>query len=351
MANEATGKDTSTEGNHFAVTDILNKNYYIELSDYMSTSSKSAQQFAEDPLTELVFRTFFREFMNYTNSIKMIGGKYVDDPALEKKWSYVINNCSRSMIRFTVVNSVRRKRGAASAEKSAKGYRRFWDKFLSNNSTPDIFNESAPLAKPMNKPEKSSPNNINIDHSHSRCLNAKDYEGCMKFQSGTGGATNTASAKKCKPYEWCIASSGIDAHGKQKIEGWMMLYKPSDKTVIYRRPNPQKVNVRGKTDRYFAIEKILRIDYKPIAGSGPSTFTFGQSQTNCTAGYLNTVNCATRPATTITNPGYAGDPGGVRDTSAIHIYDCIDNTVGLHLDGRLQGKWKKSQFGAQWSSG
>ena len=47
-------------GNHFAVTDILNKNYYIELSDYMSTSSKSAQQFAEDPLAELVFRTFFR---------------------------------------------------------------------------------------------------------------------------------------------------------------------------------------------------------------------------------------------------------------------------------------------------
>ena len=54
----------------------------------------------------------------------MIGGKYVDDPVLEKR-SYVINNCSRSMIRFTVVNSVRRKRGAASAEKSAKAIEDF----------------------------------------------------------------------------------------------------------------------------------------------------------------------------------------------------------------------------------
>lgn len=148
-----------------------------------------------------------------------------------------------------------------------------------------------------------SPSNTN---SYSACLNAKDYEGCMRYQAGR----SDTKAGNCKPGKWCKASAGLDILGKPRIEGWWMKSTPESQSVGYLRPRPRKVLVRGMTDRYIAREMVVRCYQAPRAGTAPTTTRIGSSTTNCyDAGY--SINCTTTPATTITNPGVAARPGGV----------------------------------------
>ena len=189
-------------------------------------------------------------------------------------------------------------------------------------------------------PKREEKVNSNISN-HDKCLDAKDYEGCMRVQSGNTSAPSNNSQNNCAPDKWCIATTGNDPLGKPKIEGWMMLYRPSMRSVLYRRPSAQKVNVRGRTDRYFQIEMLLRREVDAVAGIVPSSTSVGSSRTNCTAGVGYTVNCTTTPPLTFNTPGRAAIPGGIIDSSSIYLYDCKERTLGWHLNGQLRGKWSK----------
>lgn len=198
----------------------------------------------------------------------------------------------------------------------------------------DLIGNTSTL-KPANKIKSDS-------SSHKKCLEAKDYEGCMRVQSGQPTSPRKQIQDNCMPNKWCTASAGIDALGRQKIEGWSMIYRPSKRSVLYRRPSAQKVNVRGRTDRYFQIEMLLRHVVDPVSGIAPSSTSIGSSRTNCTAGVGYTVNCTTTPPLTINTPGRAASPGGITDSSSIYVYDCKERTVGFHVNGQLRGKWARA---------
>ena len=175
-----------------------------------------------------------------------------------------------------------------------------------------------------------------VQDFHKECLEARDYEGCIKVKSGQA---NTASSDECEPFKWCIADTGTDMLGMPKIKGWGMRSNPSDQSVGYRRPRMQKVNVRGKTNRYIIKEMIIRYYQSPRAAIAGSTTSIGSSSTNCT-GYGSTINCTTTPAPTFTSPGIPGRTGGVIQIRSAEIVDCEEMTLGVHVNGQLRGKWK-----------
>ena len=175
---------------------------------------------------------------------------------------------------------------------------------------------------------------------HKKCLEARDYAGCMRVQSGSRTPAPESAHQQCEPYKWCTATAGMDPLGRPKIEGWRMQYDPSGRSVIYRRPSFRKANVRGETNRYVEFEQLVRIVQDPVAAIAPTTTTIGSAQTNCT-GYGSMVSCSTTPASTITLPGRAGSTGGIRDVSFITLVDCKDKTAGMHRNGKLTGKWNK----------
>ena len=173
--------------------------------------------------------------------------------------------------------------------------------------------------------------------AHQQCLDAKDYQGCMKFATGQ---SQGSPDEDCPPDEWCTATKGIDPLGKQKIVGWEMRYEPGARRVTYRRLTPQKVNVRGATDRYFEFELVVREEKDAVAAIASKTTSYGSATTNCT-GYGSSIHCSTNSAPSITMPGRTGRAGGVYSYTALALFDCEERTWGLHLDGRLHGKWKK----------
>ena len=113
--------------------------------------------------------------------------------------------------------------------------------------------QSKPLAQSVNR--NSPPAKVNGSDAHQKCLDAKDYQGCMSFNSGQSQGNPD---EDCPPDEWCTATKGIDPLGKQKIVGWQMRYEPSARRVTYKRLTPKKVNVRGKADRYFELQLLVR---------------------------------------------------------------------------------------------
>ena len=123
------------------------------------------------------------------------------------------------------------------------------------------------------------------------------------------------------------------------ITGWKMYSDPSKMVVLYRRSMPQRVNVRGDTNRYISIEGVIRKYESPTAGSPGATTTFSPDTTKCT-GYGSTLRCTTTPGASFTTPGVAAKPGGVTQTSSNTIIDCKDRTFGNHFNGVLSGKWR-----------
>ncbi|KGG23267.1 hypothetical protein EV14_3065 [Prochlorococcus sp. MIT 0703] len=172
--------------------------------------------------------------------------------------------------------------------------------------------------------------------SHSECLNARDYEGCIRVKSGVSSAT---ANNQCKPNQWCDATSGNDILGMPQIQGWWMKPVPTKRMVLYRQPKIKKVLVRGDTNRYIVREIISRYYQDPRAGTAPTTTTIGSSRTNC-SDLGSTISCTTTPATTYTTPGRSARPGGVRQVLYQDVIDCEERTVGHHVDGNIRGKWK-----------
>ena len=179
-------------------------------------------------------------------------------------------------------------------------------------------------------PRKSS------SDAHNECLEARDYEGCIKVKTGDSNANNS---NNCEPFKWCTTGRGKDMFGMPTIPGWRMFSDPAKQVVMYMAPGFKKVNVRGATDRYIVNEVVMRRYSSPTAGSPGSTTTIGSATTDCT-GYASSISCTTTPATTISTPGTSATPGGVRQISFHYLVDCKDKTMGSHINGKLSGKWK-----------
>jgi hypothetical protein len=170
---------------------------------------------------------------------------------------------------------------------------------------------------------------------HSQCLDARDYEGCLRAK--TKRATSGASPS-CQPGKWCMAGSGMDMLGMPMIQGWHMKYNPSNHSIGYMRPEIQRVLVRGKTDRYIANEMIVRYYQSPRAGSASTTTTFGSARTSCyDSGY--SIRCKTTPPVSVTTPGVSSRPGGIVQFSVVTVIDCEEKTAARHHDGEIRGKW------------
>lgn len=147
------------------------------------------------------------------------------------------------------------------------------------------------------------------------------------------------STPECKANGICKAFSGRDLFDMPVIPGWYILENHAKRVVSYFKPQPERVNVRSATDRYIAQESVFRYYREPRAGTAPSTTTIGEYQSSCyDTGYG--MNCTTTPPTRFTTPGTSARPGGVVQHNNHIIYDCKDETVGWHRNGKLDGKWK-----------
>lgn len=193
------------------------------------------------------------------------------------------------------------------------------------------------------KPAKSKPISRTKEDAHKECLEAKDYEGCIRVRSQK---TSTKHAEDCEPGKWCKAPGGKDMLGMEQIKGWWMKSIPTEQTVIYNRPGAQKVMVRGAADRYIGTDSVIRYYESPRAGVAPTSTTIGTRTTNCYS-YTSSIECTTTPPLTLRSPGTAARPGGVRQISRVSILDCKEKTVATHNDYVIEGKWE-SIAGTPW---
>ena len=167
---------------------------------------------------------------------------------------------------------------------------------------------------------------------HITCLQAKDYEGCMRFGSQPRGSNECVGGL-------CIVNSkGTDAYGLLKPPiGWR--YRVKDNGMIQYLSKPYRVPHRGQEARYVAIKRITRSYQSPESGSSGYIISGSSSTTNC-VGYGSSINCSTTGTTPTYVPGKSPKPGGIDDTHFAHVYDCIDDTRAAYKDDRLWISWE-----------
>jgi len=173
---------------------------------------------------------------------------------------------------------------------------------------------------------------------HERCRDAADYSGCASTYSRE---TNASRRGGCQPEKWCYPNPRTDVVGMPTVDGWMMYESPQRRYVAYRRPGAQKVNVRGETNRYFALEYIVRTWREGTPGTPSSTTTIGNTSADCYS-YGNTVSCTVTPPTTITTPGIPATAPRVVVQTMHSIFDCKERTMANHMNYRSKGKWSKA---------
>ena len=100
----------------------------------------------------------------------------------------------------------------------------------------------------------------------------------------TGQLSNN---ERCWDTGVCIAQSGRDQLGLNKVVGWRYTYNPSDNTVLYWNLPPKRVPHKGQPDRYVALNFVEHYYQQPIAA---------------TPGYYREIT----PAKTKCKPNYSG---------------------------------------------
>ena len=180
--------------------------------------------------------------------------------------------------------------------------------------------------------------NVSTNSIHERCKDAVDYSGCTNAHKGDSDEPRIGS---CQPEKWCYPNPRTDVVGMPTVDGWMMYESPQRRYVAYRRPGAQKVNVRGETNRYFALEYIVRTWREGTPGTPSSTTTIGNTTADCYS-YGNTVSCTVTPPTTITTPGMPATAPRVVVQTMHSIFDCKERTMANHMNYRSKGKWSKA---------
>lgn len=174
------------------------------------------------------------------------------------------------------------------------------------------------------------------DH-HAQCLEARDYEGCIRAKSS--GGSSASDSDICMPDGQCLVTTREnDAYGLPKPMGWQ--YKLMDDFVVYWS-NWYRVPHKGQQSRYVGLKTISRYYRNPTAGTSGTVIGGGNSYTNCT-GYGSSINCTSSGGGSKYIPGQSATPGGIRNMKTNRIYDCKDNTYAKYRGTQLMGKWEKN---------
>lgn len=180
--------------------------------------------------------------------------------------------------------------------------------------------------------------------AHKECLEAKDYEGCMKFQISSNKADGTED--ECTGKICLINTKGADVYGLPKPVGWFSLQADDGRLFYYSRT--YRVPHNGQEARYVAIRRITRVYNSPEPGYSGTIIGSNRSTTNCTS-YGGSINCTTSGTMPTYIEGKSGTSGGVSSTSFDEVYDCKDNTNAAYKADRMWIGWKPgSDFFAEY---
>ena len=181
-------------------------------------------------------------------------------------------------------------------------------------------------------------NLTNQDSKHKKCLNASDYEGCMKYQSSSSLTTKKYKLKPkdcmnkwCNPFE--IDPDEKDNLGLKLIPGFWFYDSPVRRASKYIS-EPYKLKVNGNYGRYIHIIDITRYYSEGSSGTSGYSTTIGGSYTNCT-GSGSSITCSTSPSTTINTPGKSGTAPGIKQRNKEVVIDCEEGTIAEHINDKL----------------
>ena len=191
-----------------------------------------------------------------------------------------------------------------SATKAEEKYKSYRETFMNKDDINSI------------KKDKISPTN------HEKCIEAKDYEGCMNYINKSVTKPN----KKRKNYIDCVNTIcnpedaqlyGTDNLGLKVIPGYNLKDYPEGRAALYVS-KPLKVKVNNSYGRYIHIQTIFRKYYEGRSGSLSST-----------RGYDDFPNIIYSP----------GKPAGIRQKVFNHIFDCEEELVAK-FEGKKSKKLK-----------
>jgi len=179
------------------------------------------------------------------------------------------------------------------------------------------------------------------DDRHLDCLQAKDYEGCMRFSLSRSTKSNTGN--ECVGGFCIVNSKGTDDYGLLKPPiGWRYLIK--DNGMIQYFSKPYRVPHKGQETRYVAIKRITRSYESPESGSSGTVIGGTTSSTKC-VGYGPSITCSTTGTAPIYLPGKSSKPGGIDDTHFSNVYDCFDDTQAAYKDDKVWIGWERHDEG------
>ena len=201
---------------------------------------------------------------------------------------------------------------------------------------------------------------------HKRCVEAKDYAGCVQSNGGKAPARAGAAAEskdslrseECSAGNVCVAKPGSDQLGLPKVVGWSYKYWPSSNVVQYWKMPPRRVPHKGQPDRYVAINFVEHYYQQTIAATPGHYQEITPKKKTCipTFGGGTWVNgqwkqkpsgqtCTTTAATKVWVSGTPAVPGGPRSRSWVQVFDCKDKTKAQYVNGRLRGNWPSMNGG------
>ena len=201
---------------------------------------------------------------------------------------------------------------------------------------------------------------------HKRCVEAKDYAGCVQSNGGKAPARAGAAAEskdslrseECSAGNVCVAMPGRDQLGLPKVVGWSYKYWPSRNVVQYWQMPPRRVPHKGQPDRYVAIKFVEHYYQQPTAATPGHYQEITPKKKTCTPifGGGTWVNgqwksrpagqtCTTTAATKVWVAGIPAVPGGPRSRSWRQVHDCKDKTEASYVNGRLRGNWSRMSSG------
>jgi hypothetical protein len=184
------------------------------------------------------------------------------------------------------------------------------------------------LIKSLSNMNAQAATSQNTNHQ-AECLNARDYEGCMRFHGGSkvNEICNSLQAG------WCIADEGNDILGAPKLKGLLYRSMPSKMMVTYKSLKPARLTVRGDSSRYISTNFAIRKQRESRAGR---IIDVGAAITSCSA-INGSLSCITIPPLTLSS---AGVTGGVSTQAYSIIIDCIDKTYATYKGGMRFTNWE-----------
>ena len=176
--------------------------------------------------------------------------------------------------------------------------------------------------------------------AHKECLQAKDYEGCMRFNQS--GKSRSKSEDLCEDALCLVRTKVNDVYGLPKP--WNYMYRQLEDGRLMYWSRFYRIPHKGQEARYIGFKRITRYDRTPEAGISGSFIGGGSASTNCT-GYGASVNCTTTGSLPNYLPGRSASPGGIFNWVATQVFDCKDMTKATYQNGKLYTGWRTYKHG------